>query len=71
MGFRHGYEVDQEKMALKVLRGDFRDLPHGPRHREPEDISRLEGEGGITYEPEESKIDPADAAKIAVEAAKC
>src|SRR5215470_15179984 len=27
MGFRTGFEVDQEKMALKVLRGDFRHLP--------------------------------------------
>src|SRR6478672_4344836 len=27
MGFRHGSEVDQEKMALKVLRGDFQRLP--------------------------------------------
>jgi hypothetical protein len=71
MGFRHGYEVDQEKMALKVLRGDFRDLPTVLDIESREDISRLEGEGGITYEPEESKIDPADAAKIAVEAAKC
>jgi hypothetical protein len=71
MGFRHGSEVDQEKMALKVLRGDFRDVPTVLDIESREDISRLEGEGGITYEPEESKVDPADAAKIAVEAAKC
>ena len=35
-----------------------------------DDISRLEGEGGITVEPDESKIDPSIAAKVAVEAAK-
>jgi hypothetical protein len=70
MGIRHGSEVDQEKMALKVLRGDFRDLPTVLDIEKREDISRLEGEGGITIDPEESKIDPVDAAKVAVEAAK-
>jgi hypothetical protein len=70
MGVRHGSEVDQEKMALKVLRGDFRDLPTVLDIEKREDISRLEGEGGITIDPDEAKIDPADAAKVAVEAAK-
>src|SRR5665811_1902220 len=27
MGFRSGFEVDQEKIALKILRGDFRHVP--------------------------------------------
>jgi len=71
MGFRHGGEVDQEKMALKVLRGDFQHLPTVLDIESREDISRLEGEGGITVEPEESKVDPAAAARVAVEAAKC
>lgn len=70
MGFRHGSEVDQEKMALKVLRGDFQHLPTMLDIESHDDISRLEGEGGITVEPNESKIDPAIAAKVAVEAAK-
>jgi hypothetical protein len=70
MGFRTGFEVDQEKMALKVLRGDFRHLPtlHDIENRE--DISRLEGEGGIAVDPDESKVDPRDAAKVALDAAK-
>jgi len=71
VGFRTGSEVDQEKMALKVLRGDFRHLPTVHDIEKREDISRLEGEGGITVEPDESKVDPTDAAKVAVEAAKC
>jgi hypothetical protein len=70
MGFRTGFEVDQEKMALKVLRGDFRHLPTIHDIESKDDISRLEGEGGIALDPDESKVDPADAAKVAVEAAK-
>ena len=70
MGFRSGFEVDQEKMALKVLRGDFRHLPTVHDIESHEDISRLEGEGGIALDPDESKVDPIDAAKVAVEAAK-
>ena len=68
MGFRTGSEVDQEKMALKVLRGDFRHLPTILDIESRDDISRLEGEGGIAIDPDESKVDPIDAAKVAVEA---
>jgi hypothetical protein len=70
MGFRTSSEIDQEKMALKVLRGDFRSLPTVLDVEKRDDISRLEGEGGIAVDPDESKVDPADAAKVAVEAAK-
>jgi hypothetical protein len=69
-GFRTSSEIDQEKMALKVLRGDFRSLPTILDVEKRDDISRLEGEGGITVDPDESKVEPADAAKVAVEAAK-
>jgi hypothetical protein len=68
VGFRTGFEVDQEKMALKILRGDFRHLPTFLDVESSEDISRLEGEGGIAYEPETAKVDPIEAAKSAVEA---
>ena len=68
MGFRTSSEIDKEKMALKVLRGDFRALPSLHDVEKRDDISRLEGEGGITVDPDESKIDPADAAKVAVKA---
>lgn len=66
MGFRTGFEVDQEKMALKVLRGDFRQLPTVHDIENHEDIARLEGEGGIALDPGEAKVDPADAAKSVV-----
>ena len=70
MGFRTGFEVDQEKMALKVLRGDFRYLPTLHDIESRDDISRLEGEGGIALDPEEAKVDPKDAAKVVLDAAK-
>jgi len=70
IGFRTGSEVDQEKMALKVLRGDFRHLPTVLDIEKREDIARLEGEGGIAIDPDESKVDPLDAAKVVLQAAK-
>jgi hypothetical protein len=70
MGFRTGFEVDQEKMALKVLRGDFRHLPTLHDIESRDDITRLEGEGGIALDPEEAKVDPLDAAKVALNATK-
>lgn len=70
MGFRTGSEVDQEKMALRVLRGDFRHLPTVHDIESREDIARLEGEGGIAIDPDESKVDPLDAAKVVLQAAK-
>jgi hypothetical protein len=69
-GYRSGFEVDREKIALKVLRGDFRHLPTVHDIESHEDISRLEGEGGIALDPEEAKVDPRDAAKVALDAAQ-
>lgn len=68
MGFRTGFEVEQEKMALKVLRGDFRELPTVLDIEKHDDISRLEGEGGIAVEPDTAKVDPIEAAQSAVRA---
>lgn len=70
MGFRTGWEVDQEKMALKVLRGDFRHLPTLLDIENREDISRLEGEGGIAMDQDETKVEAKDAVKSALDAAK-
>jgi hypothetical protein len=68
LGFRTGFEVEQEKMALKVLRGDFREVSTVLEIDNPQDIARLEGEGGIPVEPEAAKVDPIEAARKAVEA---
>ena len=67
---RTGYEVDQEKVALRVLRGDFRELPTVHAIESREDIARLEGEGGISVDPDEAKVDPVEAAKTVLDAAK-
>ncbi|MFO0822039.1 MAG: hypothetical protein U0792_02795 [Gemmataceae bacterium] len=68
MGFRTGFEVEQERTALKVIRGDFRNLPTFLEIENQEDISRLEGEGGIALDPETAKVAPLEAAKSAIDA---
>ncbi len=70
LGLRTGFEVDQEKMALKILRGDFANLPTLLDVESREDISRLEGEGGIAIDPDESKVAPLEAARVALDAAQ-
>ena len=67
-GYRTGYEVEQEKFALRTLRGDFRHLPTLHDIEAPDDISRLEGEGGIVVEPDAHKVAPAAAVKEVVQA---
>ncbi len=70
IGFRSGADIDQEKFALKALRGDFRDLPTVHEIENKDDIARLEGEGGIALDPEESKPDAKSAVRDLLEAAK-
>ena len=70
MGFRSGAEIEQEKFALKALRGDFRNLPTVLEIESKEDISRLEGEGGIALDPQEAKPDAREVVKDVIEAAK-
>jgi len=70
MGFRSGGEIEQEKLALKTLRGDFRHLPTLHDIEAHDDISRLEGEGGIVVEPEAHKVDSREAVKEVIEATK-
>ena len=68
MGYRTGCEVEQEKFALKTLRGDFRHLPTVHDIEDKDDISRLEGEGGIVVEYEAHKVDSREAVKEVVQA---
>jgi hypothetical protein len=70
MGFRSGSEIEQEKLALKALRGDFRHLPTIHEIENKHDIARLEGEGGIALDPEEAKPDTREVVKEVIEAAK-
>jgi len=63
MGCRSGCEIEHEKFALMALRGDFRGLPTVHDIQDDDSISRLEGEGGIVIEPDESKMNPREAAQ--------
>jgi hypothetical protein len=69
-GLRRGSEIEQEKVALKALRGDFQNLPTAQQVVNQDDISRLEGEGGIVYEPEQAPVTADEAVKEAIGAAK-
>ncbi len=70
LGFHSGADLDREKMALKAMRGDFRNLPTVTEIENKDDISRLEGEGGIVIDVEEAKPDAKEVARDAIEAAK-
>ena len=61
-GFRPGTEIERERIALRALRGDFRFVPTLRDVESHDDISRLEGEGGIATFPSERKLDPHEAA---------
>jgi hypothetical protein len=52
LGFRTAGEIDEERYALKVLRGDFYHLPALTTTDHWEAITRFEGEGGAVQGPE-------------------
>lgn len=62
-GFRSGSEIDQEKMALRVLRGDFASLPTVHMIEDREAVGRMEDEGGPAVEFDEVKRDADGAVK--------
>jgi hypothetical protein len=71
VGFRTRAEIEQEKFALRTLRGDFRNLPTLFDIEDKDDITRLEGEGGIVIDDDdERKVDSKDAVKEVIQAVK-
>jgi hypothetical protein len=68
MGLRSGAEIEHEKFALKTLRGDFKHVPTVHDIEAQDDITRLEGEGGIVVEPDDSKVDPKVAVREVIQA---
>jgi len=68
LGIREGSEIERERIALRMLRGDFRNMPTLHDVESHDDISRLEGEGGIAFLPDERKIDSHEAALEVVRA---
>lgn len=67
-GFRPHCEIDHERTALRVLRGDFRHLPTVHDIEDQHDIARFEGEGGMVIEPEVPKVNATEAAREALTA---
>lgn len=61
LGFRMRDEIDQERLALKALRGDFCNIPSVHQIEDADAITRLEGEGGMVVEAEEVKVTPDEA----------
>jgi hypothetical protein len=61
VGFRTAAAIEEERAALKVLRGDFKHLPTVVDIEDRDAISRLEGEGGVVIESDYTKLDPREA----------
>ena len=47
LGFRGGKEIDDERFALRTLRGDFRNLPTVHEVEDKDSVCRFEDEGGL------------------------
>jgi len=67
-GYRCSTDIDHEKFALRALRGDFKHVPTMHDIEAQDDITRLEGEGGIVVEPDDSKVDPKVAIREVIQA---
>jgi hypothetical protein len=57
-GFRNSREINQERYALKAIRGDFQRLALVPSPQDREDIARLEDEGGPPAPEPEPEPEP-------------
>jgi len=68
-GFRSGADIEDERLALRVLRGDFRDLPSMRQIEDRDAVTRMEGEGGIAVDDDEyePKYDPKQAVDLILE----
>ncbi|MBY0230509.1 MAG: hypothetical protein K2W96_14585 [Gemmataceae bacterium] len=69
MGFRPMSEIDQERLALKALRGDFKHLPTMHQVEDHDAISRFEDEGGPAIDRED-RVSPREAVKEILTATK-
>ena len=50
-------DLEREKIALRALRGDFQDLPTIHQIEDRHALLRMEGEGGIAVDPDDTKHD--------------
>jgi hypothetical protein len=64
LGFRPGSEIEQERLALRLLRGDFSHLPTLHDVEDRDAVSRFEDEGGPAVDADApEKVDTAEAVK--------
>ncbi|MFO0929931.1 MAG: hypothetical protein U0736_23400 [Gemmataceae bacterium] len=69
LGFRSGVEIEQERLALKTFRGDFKLLPTIHEVEDRDAVSRMVDEGGIPLD-DEPKVDAREAVQEVLEAAR-
>ena len=70
LGFRSGADIDEERLLLRALRGDFRHLPTLDQIEDKHATHRMEDEGGPAVEIDDERYDPQEAAAIIVTAAR-
>jgi len=70
LGFRSSTAIDEERYALRTLRGDFRNLPTVYEVEDPQSVCRFEDEGGPAVERDERLFAPQEAATLILAATK-
>lgn len=69
-GYRSGAQIEDERIAMRILRGDFKKLPTLAHIEDREALSRLEGEGGPAIEHDCDKFDVREAAEVILQSTK-
>jgi len=64
LGFRSGKDLEEERLSLRALRGDFRDLPTVAHVEDKDAVSRMEDEGGPVSEESEERFAPREVAVL-------
>lgn len=62
-GFRSGSQIEDERLVLRVLRGDFRHLPTLNQIEDRDAVTRMADEGGPVPDDDDEKYDPKEAAR--------
>lgn len=62
-GFRSGAQIEDERLVLRVLRGDFRHLPTLHQIEDRDAMTRLADDGGYIPDDDDEKYDPREAAR--------